>query len=152
MKKSFSSIFKFIDEQSSNVVAALRANDHHIIKQLLFYTYSPTIKFLLPEGAPPYRPCEFFDQEGRLYVEARKLYLFIEGGNPNLTKVKRESLFIQLLESIDQEDAKLLIAIKDKKLPYKNITEKAVREAFPDLLPKEEINEQVPKKKRQASV
>jgi len=91
--------------------------------------------FILPEGAPPYKPCEFLDQEGRLYTEARKLYLFIEGGNPNLNKVKREMLFIQLIESLDQRDAELLIAIKDKMLPYKNITEKIVRAAFPDLLP-----------------
>ena len=148
MKKSISSILKSISElkEKDLVVNALRQNDHPVIRQILFYAYSPTIKFLLPEGAPPYKPCEFVDQEGRLLHEARKLYLFIEGGNPNLTRFKRECLFIQLIESIDKGDAELLISVKDKKLPYSNITEKTVREAFPDLLPQEENNEQVPKK------
>lgn len=148
MKKSISSILKSISElkEKDQIVNALRQNDHPVIRQILFYTYSPTIKFLLPEGAPPYKPCEFVDQEGRLLHEARKLYLFIEGGNPNLTRLKRETLFIQLIESIDKGDAELLISVKDKKLPYKNITKKLVREAFPDLLPQEENDEQVPKK------
>ena len=66
----------------------------------------------------------------------------MEGGNPNLKPLRREFLFIQLLESIDSEDAKLLLSVKDKKLPFKGITEKIVRQAFPDLLPQEENNEQ----------
>lgn len=116
----------------------LKRNDAPIIRMLLKYAFDPSIVFLLPDGPPPYKPCDFLDQEGRLYTEARKLYLFIEGGNPNLTKVKREMLFIQLIESLDKRDAELLIAIKDKKLPYKEITEKIVRGAFPDLLPNKE--------------
>jgi hypothetical protein len=60
--------------------------------------------------------------------------LFIEGGNPNLTPLKRESLFIGLIESIDPEDAKVLLAAKDKKLPVKGITSTIVNEAFPGLI------------------
>lgn len=116
----------------------LQKNQHPVMLMLLKYAYDPGIVFILPEGAPPYKPCDFLDQEGRLYTEARKLYLFIEGGNPNLNKVKREMLFIQLIESLDKRDAELLISIKDKKLPYKGITEKIVRAAFPDLLPVKE--------------
>ena len=68
-----------------------------------------------------------------LYTEARRLYLFIEGGNPNLTQLKRESMFVDLLQSINPEDAKLLISIKDKKLPYKGLSSKTVLKAFPGL-------------------
>jgi len=39
-----------------------------------------------------------------------------------------------LLETIDKEDAKLLIAVKDKKIPYKGITKKFVEEMYPGLL------------------
>ena len=111
---------------------------HHpnqLLKLLLQYVYDPNIKFDLPPGAPPYKETEALDQSGRLYQEMRRLYLFLEGGNPNLHAIRRETLFIQLLESIDPEDAKLMCAIKDKKMPYKGITEKLVREAFPQLLP-----------------
>lgn len=114
---------------------------HHpntLLKTLLKYTYDPNIKFALPPGEPPYTECEVLDNENMLYNEARRLYLFLEGGNPDLSDLRREALFIQLLESIDSEDAKLLIAVKDKKLPYKGITEKVVREAFPKLLPEKE--------------
>jgi hypothetical protein len=43
-------------------------------------------------------------------------------------------MFIQILESIDPEDAKLLLAVKDKRIPYNGITQKLVKEAFPNLL------------------
>ena len=140
MLKSISSILSACASKPSRaeIIEALRNNNHPIIRQLLFYVYSPSVKFLLPEGAPPYKPCDYLDQESRLYTEARKLYLFIEGGNPNLSKVKREILFIQLIESVSKDDAILLINIKDKKLPYSTISEDVVREAFPDLLPEVE--------------
>ena len=70
----------------------------------------------------------------RLLAEVRRLYLFIKGGNPNLTKIKREALYIEMLESIHPEDAKLLINIKDKKIPYKGVTLKIIKEAFPNLI------------------
>ena len=69
-----------------------------------------------------------------LYQEARRLYLFLEGGNDNLTALRREQLFISFIESIDKEDAKLMLAAKDKKIPYKGITAKLVNTAFPGLI------------------
>lgn len=140
MRKSLSSILKTCSEgKTANDKAALlqqHASDPLLI--ILRYAFDPNIKFLLPEGAPPYKPCEFLDQESRLYAELRRLYLFVEGGNPSLTKVKREFLFIQLLESIDKQDAELLCAVKDKKLPYKGMTAAVVKKAFPGLLPDEQ--------------
>jgi hypothetical protein len=58
----------------------------------------------------------------------------MEGGNPNLNAIKREQIFIQMLESINADDAELLVAMKDKKSPYKNITKDIVVEAFPGLI------------------
>ena len=95
--------------------------------------YDQNIKWLLPEGEPPYRPTDVLDAEGRLLSELRRLYLFVEGGNPDLTKTRREFLFIQLLESVHPQDAKLLIAMKDRKLPFKGLTKKVAQQAFPDL-------------------
>jgi hypothetical protein len=69
-----------------------------------------------------------------LYQEQRRLYLFIAGGHPDLSQLRRETLFIQVLESIPPEEAELLLAVKDKKLPYKGITKEIVQEAFPGLL------------------
>lgn len=111
---------------------------HHpnqLLKLLLKFVYDPSIKFALPPGEPPFKKSDALDQENMLYNEMRRFYLFLEGGNPDLSDLRRETLFIQLLESIDPDDAKLMCAVKDKKMPYKGITEKLVREAFPQLLP-----------------
>ena len=140
MRKSISSILKTVSEGKTvnDKVALLQQLATEPVLIILKYAFDPSIKFILPEGAPPYKPCDFLDQEGRLYAELRRLYLFVEGGNPSLTKVKREFLFIQLLESIDKQDAELLCAVKDKKLPYKGLTASVVKKAFPGLLPDEQ--------------
>ena len=102
-------------------------------KILFTYAFDPNIKWLLPEGAAPYKPTDILDVEGRLLHELRRLYLFVEGGNPNLTKMRRETLYIQLLESIHPKDAILLNSIKDKKIPFKGLNKKIVQQAFPDI-------------------
>jgi hypothetical protein len=40
-------------------------------------------------------------------------------------------LFIEFLESLDPDDAELIIGMKDKKLPFRGLTKKTVCEAFP---------------------
>jgi hypothetical protein len=90
------------------------------------------VKWLLPETDPPYKALEeSTDQEGRFYNEINKLEYFIaspEGLNVN--QVRREVLFIQILETIDPRDAKLLLRMKNKQLKIKV---DAVKEAFPNL-------------------
>lgn len=111
---------------------------HHPNKtmlRLLKYTFDPEIKFALPEGDPPYKENDIIDEDmSGLYQEDRRMYLFIEGGNPNLHPIRRETLFIQMLESVNPKEAKLMLAVKNKKLPYKGITKEVVKEAFPNLL------------------
>jgi len=121
-------------------VDALKANDSFVIRTILQAVFDPRIKFLLPEGEPPYKPNDLVDQENVLIRDARKLVHFVEGGNPGLKQVKREALFIEMLETITPADAKLLVALKDKKMPFKGITADIVQQAFPDLLPQENTN------------
>lgn len=136
MKYSLSEILKTASdfEKKQDRIDYLRNNDSAALRALLKYAYDDKVKFLLPEGDPPYKPNELPDQEGTLYSELRRMYLFIEGGNPNLTSVRREYLFVQLLETVNKDDAKLLLGVKDKKIPYKGITKKFVQEMFPGLL------------------
>ena len=107
------------------------------LKELLKYAFHPDIKFLLPEGAPPYKtvgsPSEY--NPTYLYPNIRKLYLFVEGGNDGLTTLRREQLFVQLLEELHPKEAEVLIQVKDKKLKYRGLTYKLVKETFPDLIP-----------------
>lgn len=136
MRKSVAEIL----EEASKItkkeerIEFIRANANPTLGKILQWAYDPRIKWLLPEGKVPYNPTKYLDQEGNLYNEARRLYLFVEGGNPNLKPVRREFLFIQLLEALSPKEAELLAAVKDKKIPYKGITAKFVEEAFPGLI------------------
>lgn len=139
-------IFQVLEQASAlksteEKINFLRANNSPALLLILKYALDPTIVWDLPEGAPPYKPCPYPAQEMRLMAESRRLYLFIKGGNPNLTKLKRESLYIELLESIHPDDAVLLNAAKDKKIPYKGITSKLVKETFPGLIVEQTVNE-----------
>jgi hypothetical protein len=102
------------------------------VKIVLEYMFHPDRKFLLPEGAPPYKPSEW-DEPAMMFNELRKLYLFVEGGHPTLKQMKREVIFTQVLEAVDPSDAELLLAIKDKRSPYEGLTRAVARQAFPDL-------------------
>lgn len=116
-------------------VEALRQNANEPIKIILQLMYHPDAKFLLPEGEPPYKPSQF-DEVNMLYTETKRLYLFLEGSSPaSMSQVKRENLFIQMLEAVTPDDAKLLLAMKDKKAPYKGLTKEIVTAAFPELFP-----------------
>jgi hypothetical protein len=63
------------------------------------------------------------------------MYLFIEGGNPGLAQAKREYLFIQLLEAVHPDDAKVVLNMKDKKPLTKNLTKDIINTAFPGIIP-----------------
>jgi hypothetical protein len=138
--KALSQILKETSEQKTKKerIAYLKKNTNPALNKLLRYAYGKDMKFLLPEGAPPFKPSKF-DEPNALYQEVRRLYLFVEGGQQGLTQLRRESLFIETLEFVDKEDAELLISVKDKKLPYKNLNEDVVREALPEVFSDEKI-------------
>ena len=134
-RKSLAWILEFASKlpNEEEQIKCLRANDNFAMRTILAGAFDPNIKWLLPEGDAPYTPCEYPNMENMLYLEARRLYLFVEGGNPNLTPLKRESMFVELLQSVTPEDARLLVAIKDKKLPFEGLSAKTVKKAFPEL-------------------
>lgn len=116
-------------------VACLQQHDCMPLRVILQYALDPRIEWLLPQGTPPYKPCEHLDQHGNLYREIRKLHNFIKGGgHPDMHPLKRETLFVQFIEALDPEDAKLICSVKDKKIPYKGINAKLVNSAFPGLV------------------
>jgi len=117
-------------------VSLLRQYDNETLRYILELAFHPNVGWWLPEGAPPYKPSEVLDSEGRLYQEARTLPLYLSGNRPDIKQVQREMLFIGLLESLHPKDANLLIAVKDKKVEGLNIA--TINEAFPGLIPNEQ--------------
>ena len=108
-------------------------NESRAMSIILDLTFNPKIKWLLPPGTPPYNPTDQIESQNVLKNDARKLQYFINTreGN-NIKPLRRETMFIEFLESVDKHDAKLLISIKDGKLPYNGITKKLVQKALPD--------------------
>jgi len=115
----------------------LQKYDSPTLRKILKYAFSEKITFNhMPPGAPPYKPNALNDVENVLFAETRRLYLFIDGGNPDLKRLRKETLFIELLENVDSRDAEVLIAMKDKRMPEfaKGITKAVVKKAFPGLV------------------
>ena len=76
-------------------------------------------------------------KQGRttLRKEWTKLYNFVKGGNDQLNSLRRETMFIQILEGLHPLDAEILCLVKDKNLYDKyKITKENVSEAYPDIV------------------
>jgi hypothetical protein len=130
-----SDIISEAEKQTDPVTQAsvLSKNSCAALKMIIGYAMDPTVKWLLPETDPPFRPlAEATDQEGNLYREVpRMLGYFIN--TPDGLKVaalKREQLFIQFLESIPEQDARLILRAKNKNL---KLSKEAVKIAFPNI-------------------
>jgi hypothetical protein len=115
-------------------IAVLKQHDNPAMRQLLKAAFDPKIEWDLPEGIPPYIANEApaGTEHTSLLSEARKLYHFVVGGNNTINKLKKETMFIQMLEGLQQKDAEVLIAIKNKNLNnvYKGLTASMVKETF----------------------
>lgn len=112
----------------------LRKFDSPELRSLVKSSYDPNIEWLLPEGDVPYNKKDYKLGDGShkfLFTEMSTLYHFVKGGNDSLKKLKREQMFIELLECLHESEAKLLILAKDKGL-YKEykLSDNVVREAF----------------------
>lgn len=116
-------------------VKFLQDNNSRPLRDILKLMYDKSLKFNIPNSAPPYTPSEMPDSHGMLYREARKLTYFVEGfDGDNIHPIRREALFIQMLEAVDPDDAKLLISMIKQK-PLKGLTAATLNEAFPNLVP-----------------
>ena len=126
-----------LDGNKARSEALAKYHNDFPIKVILDLVYNPNIWFLLPETDPPYTPVdEGIDAQNVLKADIRKLkYCLNLPDGEQLRPLKREQMFIQLLEAIDHNDAKLLLNVKNKKLPkeLKDITESVVRKAFPGI-------------------
>ena len=77
------------------------------------------------------------DQQGHTTIrrESKNFYHFVRGGNDKLNNLRRETMFVQLLEGLHPREAEIVCLVKDKRLTdvYK-ITQQQVEEAYPDIV------------------
>ncbi len=98
--------------------------DDALVRIIFENAFNPANKWILPEGNPPFKEADEPDgaTPTNMYLEARRIgYIF---KREDLTPVKREGLFIEMLESVPPAEAKILLAIKDQRLDkiYPKIT------------------------------
>ena len=112
----------------------LQDHDSVSLRMVLKGAFDPNIKWLLPKGDVPYTPNDapIGTEHTILSQEAKRLYLFTEGGDNTITQNKRETTFVQMLEGLSAEEAEFLIAVVNKKVnnQYKGFTANLVKEAF----------------------
>ena len=115
-------------------VELLRQHNTDALRMVLKSSFDPRIEWDLPEGDVPYTQNDAPEgtEHNMLVHEARTLYHYIKGGNPQLTQNRRENMFIQLLEGLHQDEAEIIVSAKDKGLhrKYKGLSSNVVREAF----------------------
>ena len=115
-------------------IEVLKQYDTPGMRMILKGAFDPKIEWDLPPGTPPYIENEApaGTEHTYLEVEAKRLYNFAVGGNDQLNKIRKETLFIQMLEGLHASEAKVLIDIKNKSLnkTYKGLTSDMVKEAF----------------------
>lgn len=136
MKLSISEILNKLStlKKKNEKIDWLRKNASQPLRSVLRLMYDKRVEFLLPETPPPWNKNSLVGVEGLFYTEARRLKIFVKGGGyDNLAQAKRESLFIGLLEDIDNGDADLLANHLISQKPVKGLTLGTLEEAFPDL-------------------
>ena len=115
-------------------IAVLRENESAPLKQVLKGAFDPNIVWDLPAGDPPFMANEapIGTEHGLLRNEAKRLWHFVKGADAATTKTQKETMFIQMLEGLHIDEAKVLLGMKNKSLNkmYKGLTESVVREAF----------------------
>ena len=157
-------VLSLASKQRSNAkkVEVLRKYEHNSIKAIFIWNYDDSAISLLPPGEVPYSSLK--DEQNSsgtlstkigqqtatmqfnntvntnkgfttLRREWTKLYNFVKGGNDALNSLRRETMFIQILEGLHPLDAEILCLVKDKKLYDKyKITKENVSEAYPDII------------------
>jgi len=116
-------------------IKILRENNSQALRSIFKWNFDPNILSDLPEGDVPFNrnDAPIGTEHTVLEREAKGLWRFIKGAN-TLSRMKREQLFIQLLEGLHESEADIVCLAKDKELQSKfRITHAVVKEAFPDI-------------------
>jgi hypothetical protein len=157
-------VLELASKQRSNAkkIEVLKTYEHDSLKSIFIWNFDETVISLLPEGDVPYGNADEqsvysgtlsenlmkeasggasatgqdLDGRGRtsLRREYQNLYHYVRGGNASLSTIRREMMFINLLQGLHPKEAEVVILTKDKKLTNKyKISFENVKEAYPDI-------------------
>ena len=131
-------ILDYVETQKTKAkkVQALQEYRDDSLTAVLIWNFDDRVQSAIPEGQVPYKENEVpvGTDHTSLRREWKNLYHFIKGGNDELSSLRRETMFIQMLEGLHPEEAKIICLVKDKNLTEKyKLTKEIVAEAFPDI-------------------
>ena len=145
-------------------IEVLQKYAHNSIMAVLIWNFDESVISLLPEGDVPYGNTrednsvtgtlsdKINDAVGKMSEmgsnslgsqdqgkasirkEYTKFYNFLKGGNDSLSNLRRETMFINILEGLHPLEAEIVTLVKDKKLETKyKISKEVVSEAYSDI-------------------
>ena len=131
-------VLELVDKQRTKAkkIEILQEYEDSALKAILIWNFDPTAVSVMPEGPVPYKENEVpvGTDHTSLRREWKNLYHFLKGGNDTLSTMRRETMFIQMLEGLHPEEAKIICLVKDKDLESKyKITYDMVQKAYPDI-------------------
>lgn len=146
-------------------VEVLQKYENYALKSLFIWNFDETVISLLPEGDVPYGNLKdeasfsgslsdkisnknakdtisyngaeenIKTQKSSIRNEYQRFYNFLKGGNDSLSSIRRELMFINILEGLHPKEAEILILVKDKRLTDKyKISFDNVKQAYPDIV------------------
>ena len=158
-------ILELVSKQRSNInkVEVLKKYRNDALVSILIWNFDESIISLLPQGDVPYsrveeqssfndtlsaslskankveglsRADEFIrERHTSIRNEFENFYNYLQGGNPGLSSLRRETMFIQMLEGLHPLEAEIMCLVKDKRLTNKyKISFDTVKEAYPDIV------------------
>jgi len=145
-------------------VEVLKRYEHPCLKSIFIWNYDESIISVLPPGDVPYAAVDEMDSfkgtlsekitdavgkmaelgttslgsqdQGRSSIrkEYQRFYNFVKGGNDGLSSLRRETMFINVLQGLHPLEAEIVCLCKDKKLETKyKISRETIVEAYPDI-------------------
>ena len=120
-------------------ISLLKQHNHPALRDILRIAFDADVVSVLPAGAPPYEKDDAPKgySSNSLFRLHKQFKYFFKGPFANQVKpIRREGIFLNILESIHPTEADVLVAAKDRKLKVKGLTKALVDEAFPGLIVK----------------
>ena len=131
-------VLDLVDSQRTKAkkIQILQEYSDDALKAILIWNFDPTAISVIPSGPVPYKENEVpvGTDHTSLRREWKNLYHFLKGGNDRLSAIRRETMFVQMLEGLHPEEAKIICLVKDKDLESRyKITYEMVQQAYPDI-------------------
>ena len=131
-------ILSLVSKQRSKAkkIEILKEYECDALKSVLIWNFDNTAISVMPEGEVPYKKNEapLGTDHTSLRKEWKNLYHFVKGGNDSLSSLRRESMFIQLLEGLHPDEAEIICLVKDGNLEKKyKLKKEVVQEAYTDI-------------------